>query len=87
MLVLVMAALAFLGPASHLAGRMRTGHASLRRPSSPQMVEGSSSQNEFGGNSIPAFGGAAAAKEMGLWCFGRCVYSVDFAAEVERIQI
>ena len=46
MLVLVVAASAFLGPASHLAGR--TGHASLRRPSSPQMVEGSPSQNEVG---------------------------------------
>ena len=58
MLVLVMAASAFLGPASHLAGR--TGHASLRRPSSPQMVEGSPSQNEVGWVSIPAVGGAAA---------------------------
>ena len=57
MLVLVMAASAFVGPASHLAGR--TGHASLRRPSSPQMVEGSPSQNEVGGGSIPAVGGAA----------------------------
>jgi len=86
MLVLVMAALAFFGPASHLAGRTRTGHASLRRIRVRRWSnEGSSSQNEFGGNSIPAFGGAAAAKEMGLWCFGRCVYSVDFAAGVERI--
>ena len=59
MLVLVMAASAFLGPASHLAGR--TGHASLRRPSSPQMVEGSPSQSEVGwaGSSIPTVGGAA----------------------------
>ena len=62
MLVLVMAASAFLGPASHLAGR--TGHASLRRPSSPQMVEGSPSQSEAGWrssipSSIPAVGGAA----------------------------
>ena len=62
MLVLVMAASAFLGPASHLAGR--TGHASLRRPSSPQMVEGSPSQSEVRWrssipSSIPSVGGAA----------------------------